>query len=238
MLKQRFSEALEYATTLHSKQIRKGSDTPFITHLLSVSALILEDGGSEDEAIAGLLHDAVEDQGGLIRLEEIKVKFGDNVAGIILECSESHTHPKPPWKDRKMASIRKMNNVSDSAIRVILADKIHNARSIIHEYHKHGEKFWDSFKAGKEGTVWYYKEILSVLQKRTFSVLLDELSQLVLTIENLQESTSTSHLEKESKARPTFKKITPEELEEHRQVMREAAREAGEAMKRGDHREN
>jgi (p)ppGpp synthase/HD superfamily hydrolase len=153
MLKQRFIEALDFATNLHSKQTRKGSDTPFIAHLLSVSALILEDGGSEDEAIAGLLHDAVEDQGGLIRLEEIKSKFGDNVAGIILECSESHSHPKPPWKDRKIASISKMNNVSDSAIRVILADKIHNARSIILEYKKHGEKFWNSFKAGKEGTI-------------------------------------------------------------------------------------
>jgi (p)ppGpp synthase/HD superfamily hydrolase len=229
---------LEYATNLHSKQTRKGSDTPFIAHLLCVSALILEDGGSEDEAIAGLLHDAVEDQGGLIRLEEIKTKFGYTVAGIILECSESHTHPKPPWKDRKKASISKMNNVSDSAIRVILADKIHNARSIIHEYNKHGEKFWDSFKAGKEGTVWYYKEILSVLKKRTSSILLDELSQLVLTIENLQESDSLSHLKNESKARPTFKEITPEELEEHRQVMREAARKASEAMKRGDHPKN
>jgi (p)ppGpp synthase/HD superfamily hydrolase len=184
MLSPKFEEALVFAVRLHSNQKRKVSNTPFVLHLLNVCAIILEDGGTEDEAIAGLLHDAVEDQGGLETLENIKSNFGEVIAQIVMECSETHLTPKPPWEERKVNSIAKMKNVSGSAIRVILADKIHNVQSIIREYQKYGKPIWDSFKGGREGTIWYYKEVLAVLASRTESHLITELK---LTVEHLEK---------------------------------------------------
>lgn len=182
MLTEKFEMAFGLAQKLHANQYRKGSRVPFISHLLSVCALVLEDGGTEDEAIAALLHDAVEDQGGLETLEIIKKQFGGNVASIVMECSDAFTIPKPPWKQRKLEFIEKLSDVSESAVRVILADKIHNTSSIIRGYKKHGEKLWWSFKGDREGTIWYYEEVLNALKVRNESFLVSTLESLVVKV--------------------------------------------------------
>jgi (p)ppGpp synthase/HD superfamily hydrolase len=129
-LSNRFQEALLYAAKLHARQRRKRSNIPYLAHLLAVTALVLEDGGDEDEAIAALLHDAVEDQGGLKTLKEIDQKFGARVAHIVLEVSDSTEDPKPAWRERKEQYLASLSSASPSAIRVSLADKVHNARTI------------------------------------------------------------------------------------------------------------
>ncbi len=139
ILSERFEEALVYAARLHANQTRKGTDIPYIAHLLGVAGIVLEDGGSETEAIAALLHDAVEDQGGLKTLEDIRGIFGDAVAEIVLAVSDSYTHPKPAWRERKQAYIDSIHRASPSAIRVSLADKVYNARSTLEDVRREGE---------------------------------------------------------------------------------------------------
>ena len=124
---ERFCEALEYAVRLHAAQRRKGSDTPYIAHLLSVTAIVLEHGASEDEAIAALLHDAVEDQGGAPVREEIRRRFGPAVATIVDGCTDCDTTPKPPWRERKEAFLARLPSAGRSVHLVTAADKLHNA---------------------------------------------------------------------------------------------------------------
>src|SRR5271165_6037687 len=119
----RFEEALVFATRLHAGQKRKGGDIPYISHLLTVAAIVLEAGGNEDEAIAALLHDAIEDQGGDITRQEIRQRFGESVVTIVNDCSDTDTVPKPPWRARKEAYIAHMHTVSPSALLVSTADK-------------------------------------------------------------------------------------------------------------------
>ena len=178
-LTSRFESALVYATQLHSNQVRKGSGIPYISHLLSVTALILEDGGNEDEAIAGLLHDAIEDQGGEATYKVIQEKFGDTVASIIRDCSESTTIPKPPWKERKLLSIEHLRNANSSVRRVMLADKLHNARSILADWHREGDTVWERFKGKKEGTLWYYNSIAETIRDFPDNFLATEILKVV-----------------------------------------------------------
>ena len=166
MLSARMTDAFEYARLLHDGQLRKGTQTPYISHLMSVSSLVLDSGGSEDEAISALLHDAVEDCGGLPVLEKIRQKFGDEIADIVKGCSEPEIQPRPPWKDRKKAYISQIASESDSVKRVACADKLHNLRSILTDYHSVGDRVWDRFHADKEGTLWFYQSMLETL--RTF----------------------------------------------------------------------
>ncbi|OKH21456.1 phosphohydrolase [Hydrococcus rivularis NIES-593] len=184
-LTSRFEEALIYATQLHACQIRKASGVPYISHLLSVTALVLEDGGNEDEAIAALLHDAIEDQGGDKIRQEIYQKFGESVASIVEECTESDTIPKPPWKERKLAAIARLRDASPQVRRVIIADKLHNARSILVDWHRYGEEIWTRFKGGKEGTLWFYRAIIESDRNRGFNVLTEELDRVVKQLEIL-----------------------------------------------------
>ena len=178
LLSDRFTEALIYATRLHNNQVRKGSNVPYISHLLSVTALVLEDGGSEDEAIAALLHDAIEDQGGDKTRQEIKAKFGEKVAVIVEGCTESDATPKPPWKERKLATIKKLHHASSEVRRVILADKVHNARSILTDWYRIGDVVWDKFKAGKAGTIWYFSSIAEVDRELGSTYLGEELTRV------------------------------------------------------------
>jgi len=159
-LSSRFKEALIYATQLHAQQTRKRANTPYIAHLLSVAALVLESGGDEDEAIAALLHDAVEDQGGVKTLKEIQQRFGDKVADIVESCTDAYAFPKPPWRVRKEAYIAHIEAASPEARRVSLADKLHNARSILRDLRFDGEGTWEKFNGVKEGTLWYYRTLL------------------------------------------------------------------------------
>ncbi|ACK73893.1 metal dependent phosphohydrolase (plasmid) [Gloeothece citriformis PCC 7424] len=185
LLTDRFQKALVYATQLHAQQVRKGSNVPYISHLLSVAALVLEDGGDEDEAIAGLLHDAIEDQGGEATRQEICRQFGDRVAEIVEGCTDSDTIPKPPWRERKQAYIERFPRASSSVRRVSLADKLHNARSLVADYYSQKQATWNKFKGGREGTLWYYRSIIEAArQAGECGFLLEELETVVQYLEN------------------------------------------------------
>ncbi len=163
----RFEEALVYATRLHEGQVRKGTQTPYIAHLLSVAGLVLEAGGSEDQVIAALLHDGPEDQGGEKTLQEIRQRFGDAVADIVAECSDTFEALKPPWKQRKLAYLEHLATASSETLLVSCADKVHNARSIVSDYRTLGEALWGRFNGGREGTLWYYRALLETFRQVT-----------------------------------------------------------------------
>lgn len=150
------------AFDLHREQTRKGSGAPYVAHVLGVSSLVLEYGGDEDCAIAALLHDAVEDQGGAAALEQIGV-FGSRVTAIVVACSDSMGEPKPPWRDRKEAYIRHLPSASADAQLVSACDKLHNARAILSDYRVLGEALWSRFTGGREGVLWYYQAVASAL---------------------------------------------------------------------------
>ncbi|RPI33332.1 MAG: HD domain-containing protein [Chloroflexota bacterium] len=181
----RFHDALVFAARLHAGQNRKQTRVPYIAHLLGVTALVLEDGGDEDQAVAALLHDAVEDQGGLKTLEEIRSRFGDRVATIVDACTDTYQTPKPPWQQRKEQYIERLRHEPPEVLRVSLADKLHNARTILADLHKEGEQIWSRFKGGKEGTLWYYRTLVDVFHDRSNSFMAGELVRVVAEIERL-----------------------------------------------------
>ncbi|MEB3217907.1 MAG: HD domain-containing protein [Nostocales cyanobacterium 94392] len=178
-LTKKFEQALVYATQLHCEQTRKVDKIPYISHLLSVSALILEAGGTEEQAIAGLLHDAVEDQGGKATREQIRQQFGETIVEIIDSCTESDITPKPPWKERKIKYIENIRNASDSVKLVSLADKLHNARSLLIGYRNQRDKLWDYFSGTKEDKLWFYGELLKIYKESNVSFMTLEL-ELIL----------------------------------------------------------
>lgn len=179
MLTERFETALVYATRLHSHQTRKVDGIPYISHLLAVAALVLEDGGNEDEAIAALLHDSIEDQGGAKTREEIRQLFGEKVVAIIDGCTESEVTPKPPWMERKQRYLSQLQVASPSVQRVSLADKLHNARSLLASLQQHGEIVWTFFHAGKDRTLWFYRELLQVYRAAADNFMWRELERVV-----------------------------------------------------------
>ena len=160
LLTSRFDAALAFAVGFHRRQLRKGTAVPYVAHLLAVASLTLEMGGSEDEAIGALLHDVVEDGGGPEALARIRADFGDDVARIVAANSDSDEQPKPPWEVRKRAYIESIARKRPDELRVSLADKLHNARSIELDYRTHGEALWSRFKSGGGDAVrWYYREL-------------------------------------------------------------------------------
>ncbi len=181
----RFEEALRLACELHREQWRKGSGTPYVAHLLSVASLVLEHGGGEDEAIAGLLHDAVEDQGGKATLERIRERFGDGVAEIVAACSDSDAVPKPPWRERKERYLTHLAETTPRARLVSAADKLHNARSVLADYRVIGEELWTRFQGGREGTLWYYRSLVGAFRRCDGGPLVDELERVVAQIEEM-----------------------------------------------------
>jgi (p)ppGpp synthase/HD superfamily hydrolase len=184
LLTTRFEEALVYATRLHASQFRKGTNIPYISHLLSVAALVLEDGGDEEPTIAALLHDAIEDGGGDKTRQEIRQKFGERVASIVEGCTDSDVIPKPPWRERKERYIQQFRTSSIEVHRVSLADKLHNARSILSDWYRVGESVWSRFKGGKEGTLWYYRTLLEAAREAgTCLFLTEELERVIQQLE-------------------------------------------------------
>lgn len=156
----RFAEALVYAEALHRRQIRKGVDIPYVSHLMAVSAIVLEHGGSEDEAIGALLHDAVEDQGGVPTLEHIRQRFGSAVAEIVAGCSDSMVADdtmKPPWRERKVKYLDHFKDAPASVRLVSMADKLHNCRSTVADLHHDGPATWSKFNAAREDQLWFYR---------------------------------------------------------------------------------
>lgn len=185
ILTHRFVQAMQYSFHLHSSQMRKGTSIPYVAHLLGVTALVLEDGGNEDEAIAALLHDAVEDQGGRETLGQIRLRFGEQVAEIVAGCTDAFDTPKPPWKQRKLDYINHLHTASPAVRRVSLADKLHNARSILANLRTEGASTWTRFNGGREGTLWYYHSLLEVFQQVESSPMVGELGRVLKEIENL-----------------------------------------------------
>jgi (p)ppGpp synthase/HD superfamily hydrolase len=182
-LSTRFEAALVYATRLHAYQVRKGSNVPYISHLMSVAALVLEDGGDEDEAIAALLHDAIEDQGGDKTRADIRQRFGERVVSIVDGCTEDETLPSRSWKERKLNYLEKLHLASPEVRRISLADKLHNLRSIAADWERVGESVWLRFKGGKEGTLWFYRSCLEVYQQQGSNYCTVELARLISRLE-------------------------------------------------------
>ncbi|HEX4106484.1 MAG TPA: HD domain-containing protein [Solirubrobacteraceae bacterium] len=178
----RFAAALAFAAQAHAEQVRKGSGLPYLGHLLGVCALVIGDGGGEDEAIAALLHDAVEDQGGEEMLERIRERFGADVARIVLGCSDTLQTPKPPWRERKEAYLAHLQDADGSILRVSLADKLDNARSIARDLGVYGETVWRRFGAPREEQLWYYRALSALFLVRTPGPLADELAVAVAAL--------------------------------------------------------
>jgi (p)ppGpp synthase/HD superfamily hydrolase len=169
MLTDRFARAAQYAIELHRNQTRKATAIPYVTHLFAVCSLVLEDDGTEDEAIAALLHDGPEDQGGTAVLHEISVRFGDVVATIVAALSDAMPAPgqeKPPWLERKEAYLHHLEAAPSSVLRVSLADKLHNARSILVDLGIVGEAVWQRFNAARADQAWYYGRLLAIFRDR------------------------------------------------------------------------
>ena len=184
LLSERFDEALKYASDLHRTQTRKGGDIPYVGHLLSAASLVIEGGGDETQAIAALLHDAVEDRGGPPRLAEIRQKFGDDVATIVDECSDTDQVPKPPWDERKKKYVEHLGYVSEATILVSLADKVDNARAILRDHERVGDELWQRFSVkDPDKHLCYYKSLLAVYKRRNKTWLVDELARVVETLE-------------------------------------------------------
>src|SRR5436189_897101 len=183
-LSENFEEALIYATRAHCNQMRKKTGIPYIAHILGVTAIALEYGANETEAIGALLHDTVEDCGGAERLRDIREKFGDDVARIVDGCTDTDQTPKPPSLERKRAYLEHLND-SDSSTRLVSAsDKLHNTRAILAELRRSGLGVFERFSGKKDGTLWYYRALVTAFRQHgDHTDLVGELDRVVSDIE-------------------------------------------------------
>ncbi|MGH9773989.1 MAG: HD domain-containing protein [Candidatus Acidiferrales bacterium] len=181
----RFRKAMVYSACLHSRQARRGTDRPYIGHLLGVAAIVLQYGGDEDQAIAALLHDAVEDQGGRATLDAIRRRFGERVAKIVEGCTDAFETPKPPWLERKKKYIENVRHEPAEVRLVSAADKLYNVREIIQDYRVHGEAVWQRFQGGREGSLRYYRELVHAFREAESNELVEELDRAVSELHQL-----------------------------------------------------
>ena len=159
----KLTEAFDFAHRIHAEQTRKGDPVPYILHPMAVAASVGEDGGSENEVMAALLHDCVEDGDGLRTLDDIRSTFGDEVAEIVWKCSDAHEHPKPPWRARKESFVASLRTAPPSVKRVVAADKVHNVHALLSLLEVQGADTWDAFTGKRDGTLWYYHAVLDAL---------------------------------------------------------------------------
>jgi (p)ppGpp synthase/HD superfamily hydrolase len=187
-LTERFTRAVDMARTIHKDDVRKGTKIPYLAHLLSVAAIVLEHGGSEDDAIAALLHDTAEDHGGRQTIESIRAEFGAGVADVVEACSDTLVADrldKEPWWDRKVAYLDKLAHEPQAVVLVSAADKLHNARAVLTDYRQIGDELWGRFnkQAGLMGAIWYYtrlsEEITARLSGAQAEPLAEELRSVV-----------------------------------------------------------
>lgn len=176
----RFLDALGLAVRLHGRDLRKGAGVPYASHLLQVCGLVLMDGGGEEEAVAALLHDAIEDHPEEISRESIEIRFGARVAAIVAACTDTPEGfaggPKPPWRERKERYLARLRDAPPGVLRVSMADKLDNLRATVADYRRLGEDVWSRFNAGREGQLWYYRSLIAVYESRGRPcMLLDEL---------------------------------------------------------------
>lgn len=182
-LSSRFDEALHYAHEVHRDQKRKGNGAPYIGHLLGVASIVIDDGGTEDEAIGALLHDAAEDQGGRERLDEIRGRFGDTVAKIVEDCTDSWETPKKPWVERKRAYVEHARSLPAPSLRVSAADKVHNAYAILRDLRNDGDTVWERFNAPADDVVEYYEDLVRAYRQSGGGKLIEELERIVKGIQ-------------------------------------------------------
>jgi (p)ppGpp synthase/HD superfamily hydrolase len=182
-LTSRFDAAFAYAHAVHAAQTRKVTGAPYIGHLMGVSSIVIDDGGTEDEAIAALLHDAAEDCGGRDRLEDIRAHFGDSVAKIVEDCTDSWMTPREPWAERKRHYVAHARTLDGPSLRVSVADKVHNTYAILRGLRTAGEKVWERFDATPDDVLAYYQSLVRSYRDAGGGHLVDELERIVRGIE-------------------------------------------------------
>jgi (p)ppGpp synthase/HD superfamily hydrolase len=187
---------------MHAGQLRKGTGDPYIAHLLGVTSLVFEAGGDEDLAIAALLHDVVEDCGGLPMLREVRRRFGKRVAHIVAGCTDSYSDPKPPWRERKEQYMKHLRTADADTRLVSAADKLHNARTILTDYREHGESIWGRFQGKREGTLWYYRSLVREFKRRGTNRVVRELQRVVTELETVSASGNHSARRRSHAKRP------------------------------------
>jgi (p)ppGpp synthase/HD superfamily hydrolase len=179
----RLDQAFAYAHEVHADHTRKGNGAPYLGHLLGVASIVIDDGGSEDEAIAALLHDAPEDRGGRERLDDIRGRFGEVVAKIVADCTDSWTVPKAPWAERKKQYVEHARHLDASSLRVSAADKVHNGYAILRDLRNVGDKVWERFNASADDILAYYQSLVRAYRDAGGGRLVDELERIVRAIE-------------------------------------------------------
>lgn len=189
-LTSRYNQALNFAFHLHKDDSRKGKDTPYMAHLLSVSSMVMDDNGTEEEAIGALLHDTIEDHPDLVIKENLEAQFGKTVANIVIGCTDTPSDfcggQKPPWKDRKVAYISHLKTASTSVLKVAIADKLHNARELKSDLETEGRSTIVRFNVGWNEQLWYLDELLAVFTDRNqCSIHLKNFRRTVLGIKEL-----------------------------------------------------
>jgi (p)ppGpp synthase/HD superfamily hydrolase len=187
-LSPQFEKALTYATRIHGGQLRKKTRIPYIAHILGVADIAMEYGANETEAIAALLHDAVEDCGGAKRLRDIERKFGKDVAKIVEGCTDTDQTPKPPWLERKKAYVAHVHRAPMPTKLVSASDKLHNVRAILMDYRKEGERLWSRFNGGKQGALWYYRALVNGFTGKRIQPLVEELDRTLTQLELLSNN--------------------------------------------------
>ena len=192
----RLQRAFRYAAEKHAGQTRKKTAVPYLSHLMAVASLVLEAGGDEDMAIAALLHDVVEDCGGMPRLREVRKQFGPRVAKIVEGCTDSFGDPKPEWMERKKGYLREVKHADVETRLVSAADKLHNVRTILADYRQDGESIWKRFSGKREGTLWYYRALSDEYRRRHRNHITRELEIVVAELERAVGRNHNPHKKK------------------------------------------
>ena len=195
LLTPRFENALAFASQVHAHDLRKGGSIPYVAHLLGVCAMVLVDGGNEDEAIAALLHDTLEDHPEDVSRDDIQTRFGSQVLRLVEGCTDTPADfvggAKPPWRERKLAYLQHLREAGLDGYRVSLADKVDNARAILSDYHDLGDDLWSRFNAGRDEQLWYYRSIVTTFHEvGVRGRLVDELDAIVSELETLASQTA------------------------------------------------
>ncbi len=198
-LGQRLQRAFRYAAEIHEGQTRKQTAVPYLSHLMAVASLVLEADGDEDLAIAALLHDVVEDCGGMPRLREIRQMFGARVAKVVEGCTDSFGEPKPEWIERKKDYLREVKHADSETRLVSASDKLHNVRTILADYRQDGEDIWKRFSGKKEGTLWYYRALSDEYRRRGPNRITRELEIAVGELELAVSGNSQTHTGRSSR---------------------------------------
>jgi len=187
-LGKKFNDAFLFAAAKHAAQKKKGTDVPYLSHLMGVASLVLEAGGDEELAIAALLHDVVEDCGGVPVLKEVRRRFGQKVTHVVDGCTDAYATPKPPWRERKEQYIRRLRDEDDDVRLVSAADKLHNLRAILADYRELGEPLWERFHGKREGTLWYYRALTEEFLRSEPNRITSELERVLEQLEGVAGS--------------------------------------------------